>query len=261
MRPASRIGRFALAATIAAAGIAATTPTASASFHLTKIKEITGSAGGNNSFIELQMYEAGQNLVSGHNITVWDGDGLVLGIPQPIETLPLSGPNPANGQSQRTILIGDTGVAGRDFTLELTPYFDTGAGNNLGPAGAACFDSIPVDCVSWGTTFTGANNLPDKTTPIQTALGAGGLSFRRNIGGGTCATALDAADDTNNAAVDFTNGAASPTPNSTLPTETLCTPTPAPSNPASSTKKKCKKKKKKGKSAAAAAKKCKKKKK
>jgi hypothetical protein len=249
-----------LAALTACAALVAVPATGHASYHLTKIKEITGSAVGDTSFIELQMYEPGQNLVAGHNITIWNSTASVLGNPVPVATLPLTGPNPANGESQRTILIGDSAVPGRDFTLDLDPYLNPGVGMNVAAAGAACFESVPVDCVSWGTTFSGAVNLPDKTTPIQTALGAGAVSFQRKITGGTCATALDAADDTNDAGADFTSVPASPTPNSAVPTEKLCLTPKA----VAKKKKKCKKKKKKkkkGKSAAAAKKKCKKKKK
>ena len=75
-----------------------------------------------------------------------------------------------------------------------------------------------------------------------------------------CATALDAADDTNNSSADFAQGSSTPRANAVTPTETLC------ATPTTKKKKKCKKKKKKkgtGKygSAAAKKKKCKKKKK
>lgn len=249
-------------AALALTGVLASS--AQGSFHVMKIKEITGDNGTNGSYIELQMYDPGQNSVAGHNITIWNATGSILGNPVPVVSIPLMGPNPTNGENQRTVLIGDTDVAGRDFTVDFTPYLDTTAGMNVAAAGAACFEAIPVDCVSWGGgAFSGAGNLPDNTQPIGTALGVGVLSFRRNIAGGTCATALDAADDTNNAANDFTNGASSPTPNSALPTEQLCvTPNPTPNLSSNAKAKKCKKKKKgKGKASPAAKKKCKKKKK
>jgi hypothetical protein len=251
---AGRLARLGVAAAVAAVTAAVLAPSASADFHLMKIKEITGdTAGGNASFIELQMYDVGQTNLAGHKLTFWDADGLLLGVPQPVGEITLAGVSPPNGQSQRSILIGDTGVANRDYTAELSPFLEVGG---LQVDGAACFEAIPVDCVSWGAGFTGANNLPDKTTPVGTSLGTGLLSFTRRTSDGTCATALDAADDTNNAAFDFVNGAANPTPNSATPTETPC----VAATPAKKTKKKCKKKKK-GKVKAAAKKKCKKKKK
>lgn len=192
---------------------------AQGAFHLMKIREISGStAGTNTAYIELQMYEAGQNQVSGHNITFWDPDALILGVPTPTATLPLSGPNPPNAESQRTILIGDSGVAGRDFTLELTPYMETGGGGDIA-AGALCFEN--VDCVSWGGgAFTGAANLPDPTTPFGNPLPTT-FALNRTIARG-CATALDPADDTNDAAADFSGTAEAPRNNATAPTEALC---------------------------------------
>lgn len=248
-----------LAALSALIALLAVAPGAGASFHLMKIREISGETGTSNvSFIELQMYGPGQNFVAGHNITIWDQDAFVSTMAQPVATLPLVGLNPPNGDNQRTILIGDTAVTGRDFTLELSPYFDVSTGGNVGAAGAACFDSIPVDCVSWGgAAFTGANNLPDKTTPFSGALTVGTLSLRRKITA-NCATALDAADDTNNAAVDFTNVAYGPTPNSATPVETLC---PSAGTPGKKVRRrKCKKKPSKNSVVVAKKKKCKKKK-
>jgi hypothetical protein len=243
---------------------------ASAEFHEVKIREITGdTAGGEQSYIELQMYTAGQNQASGHNITVWDPDGQVLGVPQPIQTHTLSGANPPNGGNQRTILIGDTAVANADFMIsQLSNYLDNSVGGNLTAAGAICFEAIPVDCISWGgSNFTGANNLPDQTTPNGSSMPTGVLALQRNIGA-NCPTLLEAADDTNNAGADFSLVGANPTPNSTTPVETGCTPpvtfTPpgnptSPINPAGNVRKrKCKKKQK---SAAVAKKRrCKKKK-
>jgi RTX calcium-binding nonapeptide repeat (4 copies) len=219
-----RLTRITLAVSLAAIGSLALVSSAIADFHLTKIRQIKGEGGASadSSYIELQMYAPGQNLVSGHNITIWDQDGLLLGIPQPIATLPLSGPNPPFADNQRTILIGDTAVAGRDFTLDLSTYLSTMSGGAPPPifqAGAACFET--VDCVSWGA-FTGANNLPDKTTPNGSVLPAT-YSFQRKIGAG-CPTLLEDIDDTNNAQADFlAPGPFEGRPNSVAPTEVPCT--------------------------------------
>ena len=250
-----RLARLGVAAAAAAATAAVLAPSASADYHLMKIKEITGdTAGGNASYIELQMYAPGQTNLAGHKLTFWDDDGLILGNPAPIGEIVLAGPSPPNGQDQRSILIGDSGVANRDYTAELSPFLEAGAGT-LQINGAVCFEAIPIDCVSWGAGFTGANNLPDKTTPVATSLSTGLLAFERTITGGTCGTALDPGDDTNNAQSDFQQVASSPRPNSVVPTETPCVPAPAKAKP-----KKCKKKKKKGKGKAGAAAKKKKKK-
>lgn len=243
----SRMKRALIAFAIGAVGLLAMAPGAFAVFHETKIREISGETGGSNvSFIELQMYSPGQNQVSGHNVTIWDADAFVLGV-NPVATLPLVGPNPAGADNQRTILIGDSAVAGRDFTLDLTPYFDVSTGANVAGAGAACFEAIPVDCVSWGgMAFTGAANLPDKTTPFSSVLTVGALSLQRKITAG-CPTLLEASDDTDHAEVDFVNVPYSPTPNSTAPVETPCsTPitAPATTTATTTTKKKCPKGKK-----------------
>jgi hypothetical protein len=260
--------RFVVAIALAAVVLAGVASSANADFHFTKIREISGETGGSNlSYIELQMYEAGQNLVSGHDIQFWDADGLVLGMPVPVMELTLAGPNPPNSETQRTILIGDTAVAGRDFTLDLTPFMDSSLGSSVAAAGAACFEAIPVDCVSWGGgAFTGAANLPDGATPFGTAL-PNATALKRSIGANR-PNCLDAADDTNSSAADFANVARDPTPNSTTPVEAGCAPpvppaaAPTPTVTPTKKKKKCKKKKGKKRSASAAKRKrCKKKKK
>jgi hypothetical protein len=221
-----RLRRIALAASLTIAGTGILASTASASFHLNKIREITGDTpGGEQSYIELQMYSGGENFVAGHDITVWDADGNAppMGLPGPIARHTLTGPNPASGASQSTILIGDTGVTNADFFIpQLSDYLENQAGADLVDAGAICFEAIPVDCVSWGgSNFTGENNLPDQTAPNGSTMQTGLLALQRNIGA-NCATALDAGDDTDNAGADFSLVGANPRPNSVAPTETPC---------------------------------------
>jgi hypothetical protein len=213
---------IALAAALAVGGGFTLASSASADFHLTKIRQISGEGGASRdtSYVQLQMYAPGQNLVSGHQITIWDQDALVLGQPVPVSSgilPPLSGPNPPFADNQRTILIGDSAVPGRDFTLDLTPFFNVTAGNNVTGAGAACFDT--VDCVSWGA-FTGAANLPDKTTPNGSVLPIT-FSLQRSIAPG-CPTLLEDGDDTNNAQTDFVPGPKEGRPNSVTPPERPC---------------------------------------
>jgi Ca2+-binding RTX toxin-like protein len=218
--------RLRVAAIALAVGCVAlvTAASASAEFHLIKVREVTGdTVGGDQSYVELQMYAPGQNLVAGHDISVWDADAFQVGSPDgSINHHTLTGPNPPNGDNQRTILIGDTGVAGADFTIsELSNYLEPHAGANLTQGGAICFESIPIDCVAWGQNFTGANNLPDKTTPNGSNMPTGLLALQRNIGA-NCPTLLEAADDTNNAQADFSLVGANPRPNSVTPTEVPC---------------------------------------
>ncbi len=218
-----RLTRIALAATLAAAAGLAVVSSASATYHLTKIRQISGEGGAspNTSYIELQMYAPGQNLVSGHHITIWDHDALLFGSPTPIKDFTLTGPNPPFADNQRTILIGDTAVAGRDFTLDLGTYLSDMSGGTEPPwiGGAVCFDNI--DCVSWGgSTFTGANNLPDPTSPNGSVLPVT-YSLQRTIAPG-CSALLEASDDTNNAQTDFAPGPKEGRPNSVTPPEVPC---------------------------------------
>ena len=117
-------------------------------------------------------------------------------------------------------MIGDDAVVGRDFTLDLSTYLSNASGGSEPPwlGGAVCFDT--VDCVSWGGAFTGAANLPDKTTPNGSVLPAT-YSLQRSIAPG-CPTLLEAGDDTNNAQTDFAPGPKEGRPNSVSPTEVPC---------------------------------------
>lgn len=46
---------------------------ASAAFHIMKVVQVYAATSG--SYVELQMYTAGQNFVNGHTITVYDAAG------------------------------------------------------------------------------------------------------------------------------------------------------------------------------------------
>jgi hypothetical protein len=190
---------------------------ASAIYHLVKIREVSPETGepANDAFIELQMYAPGQNSVSAHTIRIYNAAG--SNVTQRI----LMGPDPANGQSQRTILIGDTGVPGRDFTI--TGLSDGPSGTiplDNGAGGAVCFDETLVDCVSWGT-FNNSGSMAGIPVGSNAAAIPAGQSLTRSISRG-CATALDDSDDTDSSSADFFVSARSPRPNSAPPTETPC---------------------------------------
>jgi hypothetical protein len=202
--------RRGIAFTLAMAGLALVAPPASASYHLMSIREIaTDPAGANSSYIELQMYAAGQNIVSTHKVNFYTASGSVLA------SFTLN-TNVANSDNQRTILIGDTQTAGNpDFI-----YDQLGdALLTFGPGGAACWDTI--DCVSWGSF----NNTSGTPLPSPTGTNAPAIplasSLTRSITPG-CATLLEAGDDTNNSATDFAVTAPSPQNNSVTPTEKAC---------------------------------------
>ena len=183
-------------------------PNALGDFHLMKVSEVfPGTAAApDKAFIELQMYEPGQNQVDGHSVTVYNGTGT------PTATVPMNAPV-ANGESQRTILLGDIDVTNRDFPANV--------GTLIVPAGGAvCFETI--DCVAWGN-FSAPGAIPG---PVGTPVLPGGIpnesSIARSITPG-CPTLLEAGDDTNNSAADFFETTAeSPRPNATVPTETPC---------------------------------------
>lgn len=180
----------------AAALVTLVSAQASAAFHVMKVVEVfAGSAAAPNaSYVQLQMYSAGQNFVSGHVIHVYDAAGAEV-----MANKVTFASSVANGADQANILIGTSSVltsfgVAPDFTLPL----------NLDKAGGAvCFDAI--DCFSWGT-FAGA--AADGSTSPFAALTAN-KAARRSTTAGT-PTLLDAADDTGVNTADFT--AVDPTP-------------------------------------------------
>jgi hypothetical protein len=196
---------------------------ASASFHLMKIRSLSfGSAAASydDSFVELQMYETGQNHVNGKEIRIYDGSGNL----EHTFTFPSDA---GSGQNQRTILVGDTGVAGADFT-------DSDLSNaNNSSTGAACFlNPTPVvdfrDCVAWGT-YSDASKATHLLvgTPVAPAGIPDGKAITRSISHG-CGTLLEDSDDTNNSSADFTVADPAPRSNATAPTEHTCPPPPTP---------------------------------
>ncbi len=211
MKLSTRLVATASAATL---GTLVFASSASASFHLVKIKEVFLGASGNDAFVELQMPAAGENLVQGQKVTFYGSDGsLASASPNFPDKAP-------NGQNQRTILIGDTAVPGRDFAYDVL----TEAAPGFTSGGAACY-SGNNDCVSWGNFV---DLSPDFTgnagTPILPLGIPAGSSITRKINRG-CPTALDAADDTNNSATDFVQ-TTPPTPkgNSAAPGGRPCVP-------------------------------------
>jgi hypothetical protein len=202
-----RRGLAAILATAAVAlGLAAP---AQASYHLMKVREVaTNPAGPNSSYVELQMYAPGQNLVNGHKVTFYTATGDLLA------SFTLD-KNVTNADSQSTILIGDTATAGApDFIYEqLSDAIQT-----YGPGGAACWDV--VDCVSWGN-FGGAGALPSAVGTPAPAI-TDGSALVRSIAPG-CATLLESTDDTDTSSTDFALGPPSPRNNSVKPTEAACT--------------------------------------
>jgi hypothetical protein len=225
---------------------------ASANFHFTKIREVSTGSGADTSYVELQAWTSGQNFLGGHTIKLYNGTVLTHTFTFPLVPVPAV----PNGANQSTVLVGDSNAPG-------TPDFTESGFVLNAAAGAACFDAIPVDCVSWGTGTSAS--LPGTAGSPASALSSG-MALTRTIAPG-CPTLLEPGDDSDNSAADFSLGSPNPRNNAVTPTEMTCAPTgggsgpsgypnPTPSPNATSKKKKCKKHKR----SAAAAKKCKKRK-
>ncbi len=184
---------------------------AQASFHLIKIREVyPGSVPmlGTDAYVELQAYSSGQNLLSTHTLTGYDNAGAPTG------SCPFSGPV-ANSADQMAVLIADSaGPANADLScsaLQLAPS-----------AGAVCWGTdqpVPPDCMSWGS-FSGSLGSPTGTPASSPPPG---MALRRSISAG-CATLLEASDDTNNSAADFSVTTPLPRNNAAPITETACAP-------------------------------------
>ena len=206
-----------------------------------RISEVYSDASAaHGDYIELQMMADGQTVPAGSAIRLCNStcSASVDFLFPPNATLPAS-------ISQRTFFLGWSDDPNADFQV----------GANLNPpaaGGGACFyqsvspsPEIPIDCVSWGN-FTGA--LPSVGSPAA-ALNAGQSLTRTEARG--CGTLLDAPDDSDNSAADFSLTTPSPRNNLQTPSEHACPPAPV-------KKKKCKKKKHSH-SAVASKKKCKRK--
>ncbi|MGA9371347.1 MAG: hypothetical protein WBV53_05820 [Solirubrobacterales bacterium] len=264
-----RLTRIALAAALTLTATIGFVSSAKATYHENLIREVHDGGGVNPDYVMLQAYSAGQNLVAGKHIVTYDGGGG----PLTDYTIPS---NVANGANQATILISSGATPGADFA-------NVGSGptglNVVNTGGTVCFtDSDGVtglDCVAYVGSFAATAFPPvPPASPYGTALSLGGQdlndkSIVRTIAR-ACPTLLEAADDTNSSAADFSVGNPIARGNSVTPTETACPPgnPTSPTNPAGKTRKrKCKKHKKKKKHHAASAKKhkhkkkCKKKKK
>jgi hypothetical protein len=179
-----------------------------ATFHLMMVREVyPGSlASPEAQYVELQMWQSGQNHVAGHVLRSYDASGKVTSV----NVFPA---DVANGANQSTLLLA---------TPQAEAQFGVVADAALSPAlspsgGAVCWEAI--DCVSWGN-FSGEAASPTGAP----AAGGGvpdGMALRRSIAGG-CPTFLDPQDDHDNSAADFEVVFPKPRPNSVTPTETAC---------------------------------------
>lgn len=231
-----RRGRFVLPLLVGLVALLAAAP-ARASFHLIKVREVfPGTAAHPNSdYVELQMYEAAQNLVNLGDLEVLGATGTVTSHFSP-------GSSVAHSANQSTVLIANS-----EFSAQfpgVTPDF-TDTGLSLSPTGGAvCWpqNEPPFDdCASWGN-FSGQASLPSPgdSSPAAPAGIPDGKALLRSIAPG-CSTLLENADDTNNSSVDFSAQTPNPRNNAATPTEAQCPSLPEttisakPANPTNST--------------------------
>lgn len=253
MSPARRfLAVFALASVV----LAGAASSADATFHLMKIREVSAGTGpADSSYAEVQMYAPFQNFLSYGATLVTCTSTCTSNV---LSFAPFA--NVAHGDNQDTVVFGDNGLpaGSRDFNVDLNL-------DGRAAGGALCYLSEPgfSDCVSWGNfnenSYLVANYGTTAGTPAP-ALTTG-MALRRSISAG-CPSLLEASDDTNDSASDFSVTTPDPRPNSVTPTETPCAPSGGGGPPAGGSsqttprpKKKCKKAKKR----AVAARKCKRK--
>jgi hypothetical protein len=192
---------------LALSGTALAASPAAATFHEISIREVyAGSTSQPTSqYVELQAWSSGQNFVAGHSLKTYDAIGNVTDT----ATFPSMA---SNGANQSTILVA-TPAAETEFGVAADKGLAVGA---LSPSGgAACWEAL--DCVSWGS-FSGA--LPSPAGSPAPAI-PDGMALRRTIAPG-CATLLEAGDDHDNSAADFSAVFPAPRPNSVAPSERPC---------------------------------------
>ena len=242
--------RLPLLAALTLLALGAIVPLARADDSQIRISEVysDGSAA-HGDFVELQMLADAQEIPgtgtnAGAAIRICNATGAAcVNYLFPSNTLPAS-------LSQRTVLVGWDDNAAADFGIP--------AGFNFPiVGGSACYErsavpSVPVDCVAWGSYTAGAPSVGNPAPAMN-----GTLSLTRTEARG-CPSLMEAVDDTDDSAADFSLATATPRNNFQTPSESQC---PVPAPPATTVKKKkCKKKKKHHSAAAAKKQKCKKKK-
>lgn len=201
-------------AVLAIAGAAALgllgAPPASATFHIVQLREVYPGSVLNpqSEYVQLQMWQSGENFVAGHFIRSYDASGQAVATSRFATNVP-------NGASQSTMLLATPEAEAQFGVVADAPLASV---NQLSPSGGAvCWEGI--DCVSWGSF---AGTLPSPAgAPAAPAGIPDGRALRRSIARG-CSSLLDFADDRNRSAADFTLSPPAPRPNSVAPSERRC---------------------------------------
>ncbi len=208
--------RFVVLLAVTALALLATASPALATFHLIKVREVFAGTN-DDSYVELQMFAAGQSLLSGHSMTVYSPTGALVHSSTFSSSL-------ARSANQQTILIGDTRV---QETFGVAPDLVDPALSIAAAGGAACWNAggVPADCVAWGD-FSGGVALQTATgTSAGSPASPSGITaekaIRRTIAPG-CPTLLEESDDSNDSATDFSEVTPAPRDDASPITETTC---------------------------------------
>lgn len=192
-------------------------PVAQATFHEMSIREVYPGGADNGSYVELQMWAAGQQFVFNHHLVAYNPDGSVN------HDFKFAA-NVANGSNQATILVADSSY-GSVFPGKPAPDASD-ASLNLSPAGGAvCWvEGSPPDCVSWGS-FVGPlpPHLPALVagSPASPAGVGAGKALRRSIAE-PCSTLLELSDDSDDSAADLSEQTPNPRDNASPIVEKAC---------------------------------------
>ena len=208
--------RFGLLLAGALAGLLLFAAPAFATFHLMKVREVYPH--GSESYVELQLLEVGEYQVGGHHLVSYNPDGSVA------DDFTLPSNVSSTSQANATILIAAPGYEAA-FPSGPTPDEADSAMNLPAAGGAVCWvEGSPPDCIAWGD-FTGP--LPTHNPPLAVGSPASpsgvgsGMALRRTIAP-YCATFLEARDDSDDSATDFSEQTPNPRDNASGVVETHC---------------------------------------
>ena len=209
-------GRIAAFGIAAAVWLALLCAPAFATFHLIKVREVHPSSG-EDSYVELQMYAAGQSFLSGHALRLYDSAGALVHS----STFSAGVTGSAN---QSTVLVGDSGV---QASFGVTPDLVDSSLAIPAAGGAACWNAggLPADCVAWGNFSGGAALQTAAGTTVGSPAAPGGIvagkAIRRTIEPG-CPTLLEESDDSDDSAADFAEVTPAPRNNASAISEKTC---------------------------------------
>jgi hypothetical protein len=213
-----RARRRAIVAIAACAIVALVVPAlASADNHLVKLRELNAgsNAAPGDEYVEVQMYENGENLFSqtGVSVDLYAANGTQTLSFHPTTDVP-------NAQSQRRALFATQSA---QTTFGKNADYTLPAGDHIQNAGGAvCYVSAFsgfLDCVSWGN-FSGSLPSPTHGNFAPMSGIPNGKAIDRSIKRG-CETLLEGSDDTDRPS-NWSAGTPDPLNNADRPHEHAC---------------------------------------